>query len=244
MTALDLITGSFQELGIYGAADVLSGEDAALGLVLLNDLLDEWNADRQAVFADVWSPFTLTPNLQPHTIGVAANAPTFALAGNRPVSIDGASLIDTTVTPNVYSPLTIRDKEWYDAQSVPTLASTIPTDLYYNPTWPNGSIYLLPIPTAADGIRLLTRTVLAQLALVTTFTLPPGYQKALKLTLAEDLCGPMSVPVPQMLPMRAIKARGKVFANNTITPKLATRDSGMPGGRQGGSFNYLSGLGR
>lgn len=244
MTTLDLVTGSFQELGIYNAADVLSGEDAALGLTLLNDLLDEWNADRQAVYADVFSSFTLTPNLQPHTIGVAANAPTFAVSGNRPESIDGASLVLTTVTPNVYLPLHLRDAQWYDAQTVPTLATSVPTDLYYNPTWPNGSLYLLPIPTTAYGIRLLTRTVLAQLTLVTVFTLPPGYQTAIKRTLAENLCGPMQVAVPPLLPMKAMQARAKVFANNTVTPKLATRDSGMPGGRQGGSFNYLSGLGR
>lgn len=244
MTTNDVITGALRELAILNASDVAGGDDADLGLALLNELLDEWNADRQAVYADLFSSFTITPTLQPHTIGLVADAPTWVVTGNRPESIDGASLVLNTSTPNVYLPLNIRDKTWYDAQIVPTLTSSVPTDLYYNPTWPKGSVYLLPVPTLPYGIRLLTRTVLAQLTLVSTFTLPPGYLKAIRLTLAEDLVGAMHVAMPQALSMRAMGARAKVFANNVTTPKLATRDSGMPGGGDGGSFNYLSGRGR
>ena len=34
-------------------------------------------------------------------------------------------------------------------ERVPTLTGTIPTDLYYEPDWPNGSCFLWPVPTIA-----------------------------------------------------------------------------------------------
>jgi hypothetical protein len=43
-TNLDLITGSLRLLGVLSATEDASAEDAALGLTVLNEFLEEWSA--------------------------------------------------------------------------------------------------------------------------------------------------------------------------------------------------------
>lgn len=234
-----IVIPALRELNIVGAVDAPEAEDAALALSLLNRLLDSWNADRRAVYAEVETNYTLTPNLNPHTIG--ASGGTFTV-GSRPVAIDAAMLRYTTVSPVVNSPIAIRDANWYAALAVPTLTSSVPTDLYYEPAYPLGKLFFWPVPTVAYGVMLQVRTLLGQVLLSTTFALPPGYLEAIILTVTEMLAGPYRRPMPQYLPAAARKARARIFDNNDIIPRIQTQDSGMPssGARGGGSFNYLT----
>lgn len=238
-TALDIIRDSLIELGVYGAVDTVSAEDSALGLSRLNDLLDEWNADRRAVYDETFASYTLTPSLSPHTIG--PTGATFTVA-QRPVDVQAANIIDSSVsTPTVISRLTIRDAAWWAAQSVQGLEASVSTDLYYDPAWPNGNLYLWPVPTVAYTLQVFTRRLLSSLTLASTFTLPPAYKKAVTLSLAEELAAAFNVEVKPSTERKARLARDKVFANNSPVPGLSTRDAGVP--RPGGSsyFNYYNG---
>lgn len=233
MTGLDLVTDALTELGVLGAAESPTPEDAAFVLRRLNQLLDSWNAERDAVYADVFGSYTLTPSLSPHTIGPTG---TFVTA-QRPVSIEGANLM---ISATVRNPIDVtRDAAWWFARSVPSLATSVPTDLYYNPTWPNGALYFWPVPTTTGPVELWTRQVLAALTLATVFTMPPAYQEALTLTLAEKIAPAFGVQVTAQTTTAAATARARVFNNNRVIPKLVTRDSGIPGAR--GTWNYLTG---
>lgn len=224
-TGLDYVTESLQELGVVGAVDPPSPEDAALGLNKLNRIFDNWNADKKGVYAWNFAPFTLTPNLSPHTIG--PTGATFA-ATVRPSKIYGASLVLNNVTPNVNVPIRVVDEQWWLDQDVPDLATTMPTDLYYSPTWPNGSLYFWPVPTVAYGVELLIPIVLAEVTLASAMSLPPGYHDALVLTLAEDLAAPMKIDLSPVTAAKARRARARIFDANDPTVRLATRDAGMP----------------
>ena len=239
MTGLDIVTDAARELGILGAADTLDGNLSAQGLNKLNRIFDNWSAQLEAAYAVAFSTFTLTPNLNPHTIG--PTGATFTVT-QRPVTIEAASIVLTNVTPSVRVPLTLRDAQWYQSVSVPAEDTDLPTDLYYDPTWGNGSLYLYPVPTTAYDIELQIRVLLGQLLLTSTFSLPPGYQDAATLTLAEDWAGPLPVQPPPMLPTKATQARARIFNVNTVVPKLTTRDAGMPqSGRTLPYFNWKSG---
>jgi len=235
ITAGDLCADALREIGVLNAVDPPSGEDAAFVLSKLNRILDNLNAERQAVYESVFATYTLTPALQPHTIGPTG---TFVVT-QRPVTIEAANLVDTTVTPNVRIPLTLRDDAWWASVAVQGLTGTYPTDLVYSPGWPNGELTLWPVPTTALGLELQSRLVLAEVALTTTFSMPPGYRDMLILTLAEDCIGAYGRPVPSMLPSRAAAARHRVNVNNVQIPVLQTQDSGMPGGK--GYYNWMTG---
>jgi len=236
-----LITETFRDLGVTSVGEVLTPEMADDGLSKLTRLFDDWNAEMAAVYANRLITYTLVPSLQPHTIGPTASSPTFTVT-SRPVSIDGANLVLNDVSPAVHRPINIRDAEWWRLLVIPTLSTSIPTDLYYNAEWPLGELFLWPVPTTAYGLELQYRIVLDEVDLDDTLTLPPGYRNAITLTLGEYLAPSYSPAEPQ--PLAAARARARVWANNDVTPRLITADAGMPrsGDDKRTTFNYRTGM--
>lgn len=233
VTGLDIVTDALSELEVVSAGETLKAEDADLGLRFLNRLLDSWNADRQAVYADTFLTYALTANLSPHTIGPTG---TFAVP-QRPVTIEGVAV---GIGTGVLMPIPVRDAAWWETQRVPGLGTSLPTSVFYNPTWPNGELWFWPVPSTVIPVRIQTRVLLAALTLASTFSLPPGYQEAISLTLAETCAAAFGTQAKASTIFLAQKARARIFDNNTSAPRLTTRDAGIPGGR-GGIYNYLLG---
>lgn len=242
-TTQDYLTTALRELGIVDVTDASPDPSLSnLALGLLNRILDDWNAERGAVYADVFAPLlALTGGLNPHTIG--PTGATWAVTVNRPVSIEGIRLTpDNGLT--FLAPMNKRDAAWWHALAVPGTSSTYPTDFFYDPTWPNGSIFFYPKPSSsAIKAELWYRIVLAQLALFDVVTLPPGYQSAITETLKERLT---ELPMFKSLASEDIKAaartaRGVAFSNNTPVPVLYTEDSGISTGCGRGDYLWLTG---
>lgn len=248
MTGQDFVYAAALESGIVGIENPLAPSIATFVLQKLNRLIDNLNADRDAVVAtdsllDVnGNPLVLSPNVQPHTIGPAG---TFNVSA-RPVSIDFANVVINTVSPAVTYPVTIHKSygEWYAEQAVQNLATQYPIHAYYAATFPLGKLYLWPVPTVAYQFQIWSRVVLAAATLASTLSFAPGYEDAIILTLAEDLCATpaFNLELPPGLVIKAAQARQRVFSNNRETPLLSTRDSGMPGEQGGGYLNWKTGL--
>jgi hypothetical protein len=242
ITGNDLIGAALAEIRVKRAGEDLDPHQAALALLVLNELLDAWNITPRAIFSTTISTFTLTPSLQPHTIGVtsASNTPTFGVTVARPSRIqkDGANLI---LDNDIHIPVNVRDHDWWMNVRARSVTSDIPTDLYYDPSWPNGSIYLWPVPTSTYDLELAFDTLLSSVADgAADLDLPQGYQQAVRLTLAE-LLAPMFGQTASASTMKAARAaRLAIFGANTTSPDLITRDAGQPG-RGGGGFNFLTG---
>jgi hypothetical protein len=196
------------------------------GIGKLNRLLDRWNADPRARYTVGFTSFTPTPNHQPHSIG--PNGADWTVT-QRPRAITAANLILNSVTPNVRIPLGIKDQAWWRRVSVQGLATSLPRDLYYSPDFPNGSIYLWPIPTSTYAIELQLDGLFGMLTATDTFWMPFGYRDAITLTLAEELapgCGQLVAPSTSA---SANQARALIFSNNDDEPRL-TADAGLRGG--------------
>lgn len=235
MTAAEIVNDALREIRVINAVDAPSSEDAALGLFRLNKILDNLNAERRFIYADVIATYTLTPSLSPHTIGPTASTPTW-IATQRPETIEAANLL---IGVQRY-PITIRPYEWRMGLSDPTLDSAIPTDVAYEKAWPLGKLHFYPVPSTAYSVELLTRQILASLAAQDTFTLPPGYQDLITLTLAEDLAPAMNTPLAETTVRNAQRARARVYTANGVTVPLATRDLGAPGGGDGSYYDHLT----
>ena len=242
-TVADLIVEAYTEIRVARAGDVLPAQLMTRGLLLYNSFLDAENADRRSVWADSASDFVLTPTLSPHTIG--PNAATFAVT-QRPVMIPMAQVNLGGGPPPVFRPIAIRSARWYANLPVPALATTFPTDLYYEPDWAsptnrNGQIFFWPVPTVAYTVRLWLRVILANVtnAAGTTFYMPPGYAEYHRLALAEALAPGAGQSLSQTSRDALARARARVFANNDETPALRTADSGLGGSRKT-AFNWLT----
>ncbi len=70
---------------------------------------------------------------------------------------------------------------------------------------------------------------------------PPGYEEAIVYNLAERMCVAWAKPIGVELELMARRARAKVQSLNSVAPKLATADAGMPGSGSRRSFNYRTG---
>lgn len=243
MTIREVCQTALLETGVLAAGETMGPDAAQIVLGKLRRVFNNWNADRRAVYATAFVTNTLTPSLSPHTIGPTAATWTVT---QRPVSVDGAALILSGGTAcNI--PITIRDSVWWNAQPNPTLTSDVPTDLYYQPDWPNGQLYFWPVPTAADQVQLMVRVLLDDAVdLNDTFSLPPGYEDAITRTLEESICEDGSYGVPDSILVRiraaAKLAKSRIFSNNEQPTRIQTCDAGMvasSGTRP--TYNYLIG---
>ena len=236
MTVSTFLTLALSEIRVARAGDVITAEDQDLALALFNELLDSLNAQDHAVYAIVSNDFTFTANKSPHTLGPGGD---FVLT-ERPISLNGA-MTKLPGTPTVLVPISLRDQQWYEDNRVPGLTQSYPTDVYYSKEWPLGKLYFYPVPTTTYGVRLWTSVVLAQVVATDTFSLPQGYQQALRLTLAE-LCAPaFGQSVSAETATNARLARAAVWGNNQAVPRIITQDGGMPSAPLGGRFNYRTG---
>lgn len=231
-----LITDSLTELNVLAEGESCPAWLSTLALGRLNQLFNDWNVQPEAVYTEVFTPFTLTPNLSPHTIGPVGATFTLAI---RPVKLYGCSLNLNIITPNVYLPIDIIDAESYQSLSVPDIATSIPTAIYYETDWPLGKLFFYPVPDAAYGVRFLTRTLFGVVTLTATIDLPPGYESALMYTLAERLATPVGRAAPAATVQMAKDARARIFDNNIVVPSLNLQDGQQPAPRLT-TFNYHS----
>lgn len=171
--------------------------------------------------------------------------PNYATTNSRPVKVADANIILNNVTPNVTVPLRIRDRDWWIANSVRQTTTTLPTDLYYDPKFPNGEINLWPLQTTSYGLELEVWQNISDLKdTFSQFWMPQGYQNAVIYNLAVSLLpayGKGSLNTDK-LERLAEMSLAKVKSLNYWIPKIATADSGIPTGRRAGTmFNWLNG---
>lgn len=233
-TVREMLIETLEDITVLAPGDPLDDTEATAALKKLTRLFDNWNAERAGVYASRPTTYTLTANLNPHTIGPAASTPTFTVT-QRPVSIDAANLVVGSGSTAVYYPLELVNQGWYENQPMPGLA-TWPFALWYSADWPLGRLYLFPVPATTYGLQLWTRIVLADLGLDDTLSLPPGYRDAITLTLGEMLAPSYPPAVADV--HGAAKARARIFANNDPpAPPLATADYGT---RRGSGWSILN----
>lgn len=179
-----------------------------------------------------------------NSIIAGTTPPTFATpnSGQRPQRVEQANLILNTQDPAVDVPMNVRNQEWWMNNRVKTMTTSVPTDLYYDPNFPNGSLYFWPVPDTAYQVRLKLWGTIPQFPnLNTTFSLPPGYQKALKLDLASDLVGPFQGSWSQNQAQARLRALKAIESNNVKSPRGFTIDAGMPRNSRRADFNWETG---
>jgi hypothetical protein len=223
----------------------VSAAEALWGLEVLQRIIDQWNAKRALIYSVGFTEYNLTPNLGPHTIGPTGNFNTGPAANYRPVRIPSASFVlNPGATNPVDLPIRMRDKDWWAANPLKSLESSIITDLYYDPAQPNGNLNFYPICSTNGVVRLEMWNTLEQaLKLTTAIGMVQGYWEALVTTLALALCPSFERQPSPILVARQGVAIKTIFQNNALPPRIET-NTGMPGSPGTGrpDFNFLTGM--
>lgn len=242
------------KIGALDPNEAPDGTEAQDVQAQANILIDSWNAEGKYIFANQFFVGLITPNIQPHLIGPTGTANFNQAAGilQRPVKIlAGNILLNALAGPPWIGQTTVRlnirihqDKgKWWAAKNAPGVASVTPTDIYYEPDWPNGSMFLWVVPTVAYPLELLIQTVLGQYQLTDNVTLPPGGLMAFVYSLAEMIAPDFDLPWTQGLEQLKRAALRRFTNLNIASPVFGTRDAGIPGGRSHGKrsdYNYIS----
>jgi len=250
----DICKDALIEIGALAPGEDPGSDEVQWVFRKFNDLVDLWQARQAYVYSYAFNIYTLVANLSPHTIGPSGLA-TFSTAPQpRPVRIESAALLlqNSSETGLVDLAINIRDREWWAAQQVKQIQTNVPTDLYYDPTFPDGSLYFWPVCNIQRQVRLQIWQTVSQFTQIQDpiggpggpETLPPAYRVALKLTLAEMLLSGSNRAPSASLAKDALSARAAVFGNNAKSPRMCTQDLGMPQAKPSGQrqdFNWAYG---
>ncbi len=243
--AADIIQSAAYEIGAFSPGEAVLAAEALWALEVLQRIIDQWNARRAMIFAVGFTLYNLTANKGPHTIGPTGDFNTGPAANYRPVRIGSCSFVLNPGTTNpVDLPVQMRDKDWWAANPLKSLTSSIITDCYYEPASPNGNLNFFPICNTNGVVRLEQWSSLAQaLTLQTALGLVQGYWEALVTTLALALCPSFEKQPSPVLAARQATAMKAIFENNDPAPRIDTA-SGMPGTAGTGrpDFNFLTGM--
>lgn len=231
VTALDLIKRAYRLIGVYSIGETPSAEESNDGLNALNAMLDSWANEKLMIYAATQDIFPLTAGDGTYTIGDGADIDSL-----RPQKIDPSTYINYQ---GVSFELTVCNLKQYNEIRVKTITGSIPTILYYDPTYPEGTINLWPLPTAGCTLHLWSWKPLGIFLNVTDeVSLPPGYEDAIVFNLAANLAPENEVPVPAQVEKRATLTK-KVLKRNNSTPIIVQLPNEvLPGFGQRTSYWY------
>jgi len=142
-TVQQAINRAFGKLGIFAVGEPIPPEDNAIALICFQDMIAEWASDNLLIPFNTLENFTLVIGTVSYTVGETAGA---TLDTVRPENIDSAFIRESNIDYGV----DIIGEQTYNNISLKTTPWRFrPYNLYYNPTVPNGTIYVWPAPSSA-----------------------------------------------------------------------------------------------
>ena len=233
-TVRDIVTRAMRITTILGANETIDGNDAADALLTLNQMMDAWQAERLFAYAIVERAYALTAGVGTYTVGPGAT-----IDVPRPVRIEWAYTRDAN---NFDRQLSIVPDQVWASIPLKSIGNTFPTVLYYQPGMPQGTINLWYLPPAGLTLRFGAWTVLSEFAtLDDSVVLPPGYEQALVMSLAELLCVEYNMQVPANVAQMAAKSRANIQQNNLPDPRIGCEFGGVDQNRYIPYYQFVAG---
>jgi hypothetical protein len=135
-------------------------------------------------------------------------------------------------------PVRLLTLEEYASIPDKTATATYPHSLYDDGGYPQRTIKLYPVPSAAHKLVLYTKRALTQIATLNTdVSFPPGYEEMCIYNLALRLAPEYGRPVSAEIAMVAQESKANIKRANH-RPALLRCDDGLTGS---GAFNIYTG---
>ena len=241
ITAQKLVESSLRLIGAIARGESPTSAELTDGLSSLNDMIESLNLRRIMIYETSRESFTLTPNRNPHTIGLDVDSSGDGdLAIVRPSSIRSASLKQTG--SGTEFPVRILSKEEY--QRIPTKNTTgsRPRRLWYEREWPLGKIFLYPISGSASILILnIWKQLNSGMLLTDKFSVPPGYLRFFRWNLALELAPEYGFAPSADVSRIARESRSAIEDINNDEPSYLRADSSLPGVGSESNYDIQSG---
>jgi hypothetical protein len=237
-TALQLIRGAMRLGNLIPSGEPLDPAEAADALDTANQMLESWSAERLLVFFIPRLIFNLVPGQQVYKMGqdgvVDFNTP-------RPPRITRVSVISLA---NVQLPLELQmqytndEKIWQEVR-VKAISSTLPRLCYDDCAMPNRNLSFYPVPLIANQTAIYPWTSLVSFPdLVTPLTFPPGYARAIRYSLAEELAPEFDKQLHPNVTLIAAKAREVLRSMNA--PSMHRETDPVLLDTKSGTYSWLT----
>lgn len=208
-TVRDLIKGSLRLIGATDPGENLSPEEAADGLVTLNELLESLSIDGLLVHEYKREKFDLVASQSSYTYGTGGN-----FNSARPVKIEMCQLEVQGASPYELPVEILNDQQWA-AITHKTFTSEYPDKVFIAGTFPLETVYTYPVPTAAHKLVFyVVKPLTAYTSVSDSVSLPPGYYRLLRYNLALALAPEYGKEPSQVVFAQAQEAKEDVRRMN------------------------------
>ncbi len=233
-TALQLVTSALRKIGAVAAGEAPDANEQSDALAALNQLIESWNLQGLALYRRENVAYSLVPSQQVYTIGIGAD-----FDGARPITLNCAFVtrggIDYPLEP-------LTQAQWNEILQK-SQESQLPEAVYYEPTFPDGTLRFWPVPLEALTVTLSVNMQISPVASIgATIALPPGYERALVYALAVDLAPEYpAVTLSQRVIDTADEALADIKRANNTQNQAATFDIALAGGCGGSLAAFIAG---
>lgn len=226
-TARTLIKDAVIDLGAHDPGESLSGGDASHGLRVLNRMIKAWSGENLMIPFTTTDSFSVSSGTASYTYGTSGTASsTFARA------VLGGYIRDTG---GIDRPLTVIDQHRYNSIRDKDLGG-IPDRIFYDPTYPTGTLYFYKSPTAGYTAYIESiQDLHSELSLATTVSLDGVYEDAIVLNLRNRLARSFGVAVDVLMMKEADDAK-RVIKTLNLNNRMEEMD--IPAGMGGRVQTY------
>jgi hypothetical protein len=200
----DIIADALFYINAYGPGQTVSTDDQTFGLRVVNRVLDGWSARKLSPIGIKQGTYALSG------AGSYTYGPAMVWAATvRPIKVKAAA---TVAANGVQKEARVVTAEQWAGMADLTRTGIYIEDLYWDGGWPTGIVYVTPKPTAGSCLLWTYEQITAFVNLTDAVALPLGYERALVIAFALELCLPFGRPIPEGLPQLAQQAMVDIAA--------------------------------
>lgn len=232
--ANDIILGAIRQCSSATPGEPIPGDEAMNALFVLNDMIGSWSGESFMPPFKTKTTFPMIQSKKSYTIGTNGLTD---FNNTRPDAISNVYFTDTQAKID-YDGDVCMTQDQYNSIALKDIAG-IPRWLYYDPQYPNGVMYVYQ--TAGTPYFTMTCELLLPVAqfasLTSVLSMPPEYNHAMKMLLADLLAFEYGYEMTARQVQEIERCRGWIMAKN------AKRESAVfdPMFKRRGTYCILSG---
>jgi hypothetical protein len=223
---IDLISSSARLAGILASGETLSGNETSDASLILQQMMDEWQADGLKIFTENINIFPFVLGTQTYTLGSGAN---FNMPRPAHISRMGCQILSNPVQPSEV-PITMLDVDGWANVRVKNIAGSYPLFCYNDYAFPLMNLNFWVIPGLASNVVIYSWQPLTTWPDLSTtdVTFPPAYMQAIRYNLAVLLAAEFKAPQDPAIMLVANNSLASLKDLNLPAPILRC-DPGLSG---------------
>lgn len=230
-SAGNLITLALKQIRVLGIGDTLTAEDAQDSLDVLNMMMESWSTSKLYIYEESIHDFPFINGQGAYTVGPAADFP----LPDRPLKLTSAYTQSQGIS---YYMQILTDATQYDALVNKGIVVSYPTVVWYEQTYPLGTLHFWPVPNGNTVFLRFWNQLQQFSSLTDTISLPIGYKECMLFNLAVSLAGQFGIEPPASVISKAQTSMARLKRYNIKAQAMTSEATYM--NRRTNRYNIMS----